>query len=175
MMDGLSSFFDDILRLIEGAERQYGVANINYTEYILERFEFCIITVTSVLNQLRTDSSAPIREYCACLGELTECLRTIYYKWEEYEGILHSNQMSRMSYQAPVTHSGSLGRPRFEISKDQLIYLSSLSFTWTDIAALLCVSRMTIYRFVTQFIQFFFCLESTCILNTRCMNDSGAW
>ena len=56
-MDGLSSFFDDIVRR---AQRQYGVANINYTEYILERFEFCIITVTSVLNQLRTDSSAPI-------------------------------------------------------------------------------------------------------------------
>lgn len=174
-MDSLSFFFDDVLRLIEGAERQYGVANINYTEYILERFEFCITTVTSVLNQLRTasDSSTPMREYCACLGELTECLRTIYYKWEEYEGILHSNQMSRMSYQAPVTHSGSSGRPRFEISKDQLIYLNSLSFTWTDIAALLCVSRMTIYRFVTHFRQFF--LSTRIILNTRCMHDSGAW
>ena len=38
------------------------------------------------------------------------------------------------------------GRPSFEISEDQLLYLSSLSFTWTEIASLLGVSRMTIYR-----------------------------
>ena len=150
-MDGLSAFFDDVVRLIEGAERQYGVANLGYTEYIIERFESCIIACTSVLNQLRT--SAPLNDYCARLDELIECLRTIYYKWQEYEGILHSNQLNHVSYHAPVTHSGRSGRPKFEISKDQLIYLTSLSFTWTDIAALLCVSRMTIYRSVTLIVN----------------------
>lgn len=116
-MDGLTTlwfnlfFFDDILRLIKGAERQYGVANINYTEYILERFEFCIITCTSMLNQLRTVSSASLDDYCVSLNELIECLRIIFYKWEEYEGILHSDQSSHLSYQVPVTHSvGRLGR-----------------------------------------------------------------
>ena len=74
-MDGLSAFFDDIVQLIEGAERQYGVANIGYTEYTLERFESCIIACTSVLNQLLT--SAPLHDYCARLNELIECLRTI--------------------------------------------------------------------------------------------------
>ena len=38
------------------------------------------------------------------------------------------------------------GRPRFEIPKEQLVYLSSLSFSWTDISRMLRVSRMTIYR-----------------------------
>ena len=39
-------------------------------------------------------------------------------------------------------------RPRFEISKDQVVYLASLSFTWTEIAALLGVSRMTLFRLI---------------------------
>ena len=38
------------------------------------------------------------------------------------------------------------GRPRFDISKEQLLYLYSFSFSWSDIAKVLGVSRMTIYR-----------------------------
>ena len=43
------------------------------------------------------------------------------------------------------------GRPRFDISQDQLEYLSSMSFTWTQIASMLGVSRMTIYRRRVEF------------------------
>ena len=42
--------------------------------------------------------------------------------------------------------TGSIGRPRFQIQKEQLEYLSSLGFSWSSIAELLGVSRMTIYR-----------------------------
>ena len=41
---------------------------------------------------------------------------------------------------------GTPGRPKYSISKEQLEYLSSLSFTWPQIAQILGVSRMTIYR-----------------------------
>jgi len=34
----------------------------------------------------------------------------------------------------------------FDISREQIEYLSSLGFKWVEIAALLGVSRMTIYR-----------------------------
>ncbi len=34
----LANFFNQTKELIEQSERQYGVANIRYTEYILERF-----------------------------------------------------------------------------------------------------------------------------------------
>ena len=33
------------------------------------------------------------------------------------------------------------------IAKEQIEYLLSISFTWTDIAALLGISRMTLYRY----------------------------
>ena len=45
------------------------------------------------------------------------------------------------------------GRPRFDIGRDQLEYLSSLNFTWTAIASMLGVSRMTIYRRRREFLE----------------------
>ena len=47
----------------------------------------------------------------------------------------------------PVGH----GRPRFQISKEQLQYLHSLSFSWTAIADMLMVSRMTVYQRRVEF------------------------
>ena len=38
------------------------------------------------------------------------------------------------------------GHPRFDVTVEQLEYLSSLSFTWAKIAQLLGISRMTLYR-----------------------------
>ena len=35
----------------------------------------------------------------------------------------------------------------FEIAKEQIEYFLSISFTWIDIAALLGISRMTLYRY----------------------------
>ena len=53
-----------------------------------------------------------------------------------------------MAYQASSSTSpAGAGRPQFDISKEQLEYLSSLGFKWTEVAALLGVSRMTIYRY----------------------------
>ncbi len=46
----------------------------------------------------------------------------------------------KTAFQLATTPSAErIGRP-----KEQLEYLSSLSFTWSKIAKLLCVSRMTI-------------------------------
>lgn len=60
----------------------------------------------------------------------------------------HANARSfEIYYQCPLSHvPGARGRPPFDISRDQLEYLSSLSFSWTQIASILGVSRMTIFR-----------------------------
>ena len=44
-----------------------------------------------------------------------------------------------------------IGRPRFDISQEQLIYLHSLSFSWSQIAAILGVSCMTLYMRRAEF------------------------
>ena len=95
-------------------------------------------------------------DYYASTQELIECIKVIYRKWEEYEGVLDSFLTERPSvaYQTPVgTLRTGPGRPRFDISKEQLEYLSSLSFKWNEIALLLGVSRMTVYRYVHNIIK----------------------
>ena len=42
-------FFDEISRLVGEAERQYGLANRGYTEYVTERLEYAITTCSDIL------------------------------------------------------------------------------------------------------------------------------
>ena len=46
----------------------------------------------------------------------------------------------------PLLQTGLKGRPRFDISLEQLSYLLDNGFKVTDIASLLCVSSKTVYR-----------------------------
>ena len=71
-------------------------------------------------------------------------LHIIGQVWQLYIDQINT-QINSTSYRAPILMiSGRPGRPMFNISADQLIYLHSLSFTWTQISAMLGVSRMTI-------------------------------
>lgn len=144
---GLSQFFDEVTRLIDCAERQYGIANRSYAEYVIERLEFCIVTCTDLLDNIRQNrlSLPDMNSYCSSIGDLVGCLRQIYYKWEDYATVLDSLPTPEPPQRS---RNDGPGRPRFEISKEQLEYLASLSFKWTEMAALLGVSRMTVYRFV---------------------------
>ena len=52
-MVGVSLFFDEIRHLIEEAERQYGLANRNYTEYVVVHFEYTITVCSDFCDHLR--------------------------------------------------------------------------------------------------------------------------
>jgi len=84
------------------------------------------------------------------LGELISYLRQLRGHWEVYLDNMDQRHLST-AYHAPVVHALGRGRPRFDITRDQLEYLSSLSFNWTQISALLGVSRMTVYRQRAEF------------------------
>ena len=149
-MNGLNEFVDETIRLVEDAERQYGVANATYTEYFIERLEICIVSCVELRDVLEDVNQVEmsLRDYCATVNQLIGCLRNVFCTWLEYEDLLESFPVRSLAYQAPVLrrrHYGA-GRPAFYISKDQLVYLNSLCFNWTDVAAILNVSRMTIYR-----------------------------
>ena len=79
-----------------------------------------------------------INEFQSNLAHLLECLRSVHRQWVQYEEMLET---SKFQYQAAKRIFGR-GRSKFEIEKEQLVYLSSLNFSWsrTEIAALLGVS-----------------------------------
>ena len=144
----VDSFFGDISQMIDQAERQYGLANRSYTEYVIDRLEFAIIVCSDLRENLRDVSG--LEDYYSSVEELIDAVKNICKKWEEYEDVLDASLLERppSAYHSHVIPGSGPGRPRFKIDKEQLLYLSSLGFSWTEIAVLLGVSRMTIYRCV---------------------------
>ena len=110
-----------------------------------------IITVSSLISHLGShlpsseiSSEIAISNVCAELSSLLECLRCILSEWEEY--LNHPYNCGSYSCSAPISASSRPGRQRFDVSKQQLMYLHLMGFTWVEIADLLGVSRMTIFR-----------------------------
>lgn len=146
---GWERFFDELASFMRDINRQAGIANESYCEYAVERLEICIHSVSTLLDQLRTrpvhvtDSVADIAtRYSVQLAELLQCLRGLYIEWQRY----HDEGHSLPSYSAPTLHSSTRGRPKFIISREQICYLRSMSFSWVQIATLFGVSYSTIYR-----------------------------
>ena len=54
--------------------------------------------------------------------------------------------VSESSLSPPVIHCGSVGRPRFQISKQQLQYLADNHFTVPQMSQLIGISKRTIER-----------------------------
>lgn len=95
------------------------------------------------------DEEAIILYYNQELSQLLVYVRQIAADWQVHFDYLQMNSgrsQSNVSFKVRITRNGGPGRPKFSISREQLEYLSSMSFSWTHIAQILGVSRMTIYR-----------------------------
>ena len=88
VVHGVRQFFDEIHRLIEEAERQHGLANFGYTEYIIERFEYAISVCSDLCVHLR--GALELEDYLRSSGELVGALEDILRKWKDYENTLES-------------------------------------------------------------------------------------
>ena len=150
MMANTSSWkahFDEIQRLLESSRRHYGIANSNFTDMTIERLNFSIQSVVAMKNAIEGHISA-LSDYKAYLDSLNSSLRSVLTKWKEYRNVLDSTSAEH-AFQVSEVHIGRCGRPKFDISKEQIEYLLSLSFTWIEIATLLGISRMILYRYST--------------------------
>ena len=71
-------------------------------------------------------------------------LRLVSQEWNNNRD--HYQEQRNAASYTPSLLNIPRGRPKFEIMKEQLEYLHSMNFSWTQIAELLGVSIMTIYR-----------------------------
>ena len=85
--------------------------------------------------------------YKSKVAELLEYLELLGNEWQRYLSRLQAHTNS-LAYQAPPSRQEQRrrGRPKLIVTRDQLEYLSSLFFSWSDVAKLLGVSRMTVYQ-----------------------------
>ena len=129
--------------LLAAASRQYGTANQRYSQYVVERLGMCIMSVAHIRDTIRnitermSTRDPQLSDYQSSLEELLTCLRQLSGQWERYLDHLEL-EGSVTAYAVAVDRSyRRLGRPQLEISRDQLECLVSLSFNWTQIAAIL--------------------------------------
>ena len=146
---GWSRVFDELHRVISDSHRQIGIANEEFVQYIIEKIETGLRGLNSIHQVIRNGEQELLasgdREiasiYDRNVADLVTCLQSMLSYWH-----LHQDT-SGTGYRFQVVHlPGRRGRPAFGIASSQLEYLHSLGFTWTEMAALLGVSRMTLYR-----------------------------
>lgn len=141
-ISGWTEFFEEIIRLVESSERQFGAASSGYCDYTIERLELCITACSSIIDCMERSSQSDLEHCTLLLSRLLQCLYSMVNKWEDYN--------SATQHLLPLSPSNDQmferGRPSFKVSRDILVYLVSLSFKWTEVAAILGISRMTLYR-----------------------------
>ena len=149
---GWELFFEQLATFIRDLGQHFGICDEAYAHYAVERLEICTVNVTHLKSHLESnaenaeqESRAVITEYSDHMSMLLSVLRSLRREWESY---LEAQERISDSfrYRTSTAHRSGRGRPPLQILKDQLEYLRSLSFSWTQIASLLGVSRMTIFR-----------------------------
>lgn len=79
---------------------------------------------------------------------VTELIGLAYRMFVEID---QSNHVNCAGYKAPLTSSGKQGRPSYEISEEQLLYLLEQGFQVCDISNILGVSARTVERRMSTF------------------------
>ena len=130
---------------------------------VVDRLSICVNTLSRLIDHLQSNSNSieldeddvEIFEYYQLqLNLLLDAIRRIASEWQRHFDHLQIRSGTRResAFQVSSIHtSNGPGRPKFDVTKEQLEYLSSMSFSWTQIAQLLGVSRMTIYRRRVEF------------------------
>ena len=91
--------------------------------------------------EVSADERDAINFYQPILKDLLQCLEALSVQWSEYCDQVGRPDILR-AYCVHVDDVNGRGRPRLCVT---LEYLTSLSFTWSEIASVLGVSRMTLY------------------------------
>ena len=146
--DGVwSQFFTDLTSFLTACERQYGMSNERYTEYVIDHLSLSCQSVLALRERVSSARVASLNDMGETFTEMLGEFRRILQLWCDYSDSL-SLDFNSTWYELPSEdNSTSLpGRVRFNIAREQLLYLRSLSFSWTAIVDMLMVSQMTIYR-----------------------------
>ncbi len=92
-----------------------------------------IVSISHLLTHLQSigEDNVSVVAVIGYLTELTGHLRFLLSRWTDY--LDHYDVHNPHSYVAVVTRNENPGRPHFYISKEQLEYLRSMSFSWVEI------------------------------------------
>ncbi|XP_064384818.1 uncharacterized protein LOC135333721 [Halichondria panicea] len=143
---GWETFLQEMETFLTTVDREIDYTqSTSYAQFVIERFEVCIHALSSLRVQIEDDGDDETIEVCTALKEIMDSCVLLKTMW--YTRLDELDAHTDGGYQVPqVARRVGRGRPQLFICQDQLEYLCSLNFTWTEISKLLGVSRMTIYR-----------------------------
>lgn len=163
---GWSRFFDELARVLQSSYSQIEVSNERYANYIIEKLENALGSVEAIHERL-VISSEPENElepyeqeivirYREMTSDLCSVIEYLLAYWDMHLSGLHTRSLAEgvslvSSARNRLPGIQERGRPRFDIQRNQLEYLRSLNFSWIEISNLLGVSRVTTYRYRTEF------------------------
>ena len=151
---GWESFFQELELFLVAANQGIITNSVMFAQYVQERLRICVQALSNMLAYLESTASsltgvqAEVSELMADLFEIRDCCAVLQGIWDSRldEIDSESSGLSSRFQVLSIRSSTGGGRPQFLITEDQLTYLRSLNFSWTHIADLLGVSRMTVYR-----------------------------
>ena len=79
-----SRFFTDLTSFLTACERQYGVANERYTEYVIDHLSLSCQSVLTLRERLASAQVPLLNDLEETLTELFEELRRILQLWRDY-------------------------------------------------------------------------------------------
>lgn len=146
-------FFNELSTFLDSVQRHEIRPNKSYCEYVVQRLELWIVSVSQLTSHIESAQdqegldvdNSPTGAVVHCMLDLVKNLRLILHKWSDY--LEHFDVITnQFSYRSPHVEYTTVGRPRYTVSKEQLEYLRSMSFSWVHISEILGVSYMTVYR-----------------------------
>ena len=140
---GWERFCEEIASLIHTSELRIGHSDRAFGIFITERLQLALVNVSGLWHLM--SAAQRLSGLCNRLHCLLEALRQLISNWEMFLDSLDV-QRGTFAYRVTVIRTRRRGRPKFHVSKDQLTLLRNLSVSWTRIAGMLGVSRMTIYH-----------------------------
>ena len=145
---GWCGYFTELATFIRSTQFRFQSANKQYTEYCINRLATCYRNVDAVKQSVEAynlQNNNVLQGIEQDLSALCESISQMFVQWQQHLNTIDEGQ-GAAQYRVPALTTSSRGRPPFIIAKEQLVYLRSLSFSWSAISSLLGVSRMTIYR-----------------------------
>ena len=144
---GWEDLFLEIERLLEESNARYHTSSPEFAEYVVERMQIVIRALAAISHSLECDDD-DLRELQSSIDVARNCCQALQSLWLVEIDAVEDNlgaAPSEAGYSVPRVVDGR-GRPRAIVSQEQLLYLRSLNFSWTQIAQLLGVSRVTLFR-----------------------------
>ena len=125
-ISGWTEYFTQVRTFLHACGRLYGLANEDYT---IERLLIIRQGVSDIASEIRRADTQGLDRIESTVSTLLTSLAQCIQLWTEYLDQLGRPSGSEYVPGTVDARNRGVGRPRFDITREQLVYLRSLRFT----------------------------------------------